>query len=169
VRSVKYLTRHPLLYLVAFIPILHDPHLFGSCVPPGSYGEAMFDEALFDEAPFRPDLSLQPIRDSLSLPSIPVDVIPWTLLVSTHWSPYQLWSTRGTTFHRWYGSEVKGRFYYNCIALLSPFIFGGPPVAQMPLQLSPPGVLTITVISRRASSERLSEGSLLRVLEHPVS
>jgi len=28
-------------YPVAFIPILHDPSLLGSCVPPGSYGEPL--------------------------------------------------------------------------------------------------------------------------------
>lgn len=159
VRSVKCPTRHPLLHPVAFIPHLHDPCLLGSCVPPSSYGEALFYETI---------TSLQPIRDSLSPTSISVDVTPGLC-------SYQPIGTRinsgalevplstGGLILRSRGGSI------DCIALLSPFILGAPPVAQMPPQLSPLDVLTIATISRRAPPEHLSEVPLLRVPKHPVS
>jgi len=165
-RSVKHPTRHPPFCPVAFIPILHDPCLLGSCVPPGSYGEASFDEAEGS------DLTT---RDSLSQSSIhclfAVDVTPWTLLVST---ALEFVST--LEHSRYHLPQVvmvlrSGDGSITALCFYRHSSSAGSPVAQMPPQLSPPGIRTSDDNNYLEASapEPLSEGSLLRVPKHPVS
>ena len=133
-RSVMCPTRHPPFRPVVFIRILHDPCLLGSCVPPGSSGEALFDEA-----------------EGLTSFSNPLAIASHQALSTVH-----LLSTSlpGLCSYQHIGVRINSgaleRYHLpqavivlrsrddsiKCIALLSPFIFGGLPVAQMPPQLS---------------------------------
>ena len=138
---MKYPTRHDSSFR---LPTAATFHVSCGQFPPDPCGGALFGGD--------PISLLSHLSNPLAIVSrrgLPVDVSPYTLLVSTHWSSYLPEHSRDPLSLTGWGMAL-----FHCLALLSPFTFVGLPIAQIPPQLS----------IRYSNDNTHSEASTLRTL-----